>query len=95
MEGIARFEEEEQQRKLSEYVELQKRELTALKEVSVDVSGEEYIEGFKQPEETMETAATQETQTNPHLTEEEFESNEETEEVPISTEDSEQQQSII
>lgn len=88
--------EQKEQRKLSEYVELQGAELAMPKEEPVETSGEELIEEeVKQPEETVETVEVQETQANRQKVEEEAESHEETEEVSIPPEDIEKRQSIL
>lgn len=96
IEAAARFKEEKEQRKLSEYVGPQKEELTMPKEETEEMPSEEFIEEkVAQAEETMETVEAQETQINQQETKEEIEPSEETEEAPVPTEDIEQRQSIL
>jgi hypothetical protein len=90
------FKEAKEQRKLSEYVEPQKEELTEPKGEIEEAPSEEFIEEkVKQPEEAAETVETQEAQINQQETEEEIEPSEENEEAPVPTEDIEQRHSVL
>ena len=95
--AMAQFNEETNQRKMSEYVEQQAEELTVAKEETAKASGEELVEEeVMAPKETVDTMETQ-SQTAQQTAEAapEPEPTEETGEVAISTEDSEEHQPLL
>lgn len=84
--------EEKEQRKLNEYVDPQKEELTAPKE---ETSSGEFIEEEVEQPEVIEPVEAQEIKNDQQKTEEDIELSEEPEEVPVPTEDIEPRQSIL
>jgi hypothetical protein len=95
--AVAQFNEETNQRKMSEYVEQQGEELTVAKEETAKASGEGPVEEeIMAPKETVDTVETQpQTAQQTAETEPEPEPTEETSDVAISTEDSEEHHPLL